>query len=65
MGNKAQRVGSRGPYTTRRSEAECCMVPRDPTLSAHTAHTVRAITNLLCFSLVKHKSSAVYLIQHG
>ena len=33
MSNEAQRVGSRGPYSTR-GEAECCMVPRDPTPSA-------------------------------
>ena len=29
MSNKVQRVGSRGP-----GEAECCMVPQDPTPSA-------------------------------
>ena len=61
MSNKAQRVGQEAH--TAQGEAECCMVPRDPTLSAlitHTAHTVHAITNLLCFSSVKHKTVLYY-----
>ena len=58
MSNKAQRVGSRGPYSTRR------MVPQDlmhtECFITHTAHTVHAINNLLCFSSVKHKTELYY-----
>ena len=52
MSNKAQRVGSRGPYSTRRSRV---------LYGASRPHTkcfitVHAITNLLCFSSVKHRT---------
>ena len=43
MSNKAQRVGSRGPYSTRLSRV---------LYGALRPHT----TNLLCFSSVKHKT---------
>ena len=44
MSNKAQRVGH-----TARGEAECCMVPQDPTLSALHTCTAHTVHNLLCF----------------
>ena len=74
MSNEAQRVGSRGPYSTSRSRSSvvwclvlygalCYMVPRDPTLSA------LLLIQHIEFSSVKHKtvlhdnsSSAVYLV---
>ena len=68
MSNKAQRVGSRGPYSTRRSQVLYgALRPHTECSLTNTAHTVHAITTLLCFSSVNHKtvlgSSAVRLIQ--
>ena len=57
MSNKAQRVGSRSPYSTRRSRVLYgTSRPNTECFITHTAHTVHAVTNLLCFSLVKHKT---------
>ena len=53
MSNKAQRVGSRGPYSTRQSRVLYgASRPYTECFITHTAHTVHAITNLLCFSSV-------------
>ena len=61
MSNKAQRVGSRGPYSTRRSRVlHGASRPHTECFITHTAHTVHAITNLLCFTSVKHKTVLYY-----
>ena len=54
MSNKAQRVGSE-PHTAR-GEAECCVVPRDPTPNVFYYPYGTYCPNLMCFSLVKHKT---------
>ena len=54
MSDKAQRMGSRGPYSTRQSQVLYgASRPHTECLITHTAHTVHAITN---FSSVKHKT---------
>ena len=70
MSNKAQRVGSRGPYSMMRSQVLYgASRPHTECFITHTAHTVHAITNLMSVKLktmVYDKgSSAVLLIEHG
>ena len=61
MSNKAQRVESRGPCSTRRSRVLYgALEPHTKCFITHTAHTVHARTNLLCFSSVKHKTVLYY-----
>ena len=54
MSIKAQGVGSRGPYSTRRSRVLYgASRPHTECFINNTVHTVHAITNLLCFHLTK------------
>ena len=56
MSNKAQKVGPRGTYSTRQSRVLYgASRPHTECFITHTAHTVHAKTNLLCFHLYSTK----------